>query len=848
MGIERFRFSFCCIVGAATLALGGTTAPAQQFTDVTDAAGITFMHASDGEFPAQVGHAVDLPPGAAAADYDNDGWIDLFLANGYRHANHLYHNLGDGTFEEVAGALGVAMPDDESSSGLFLDYDNDGWLDLLVLVNGHPSEPLPTSVQHRLFRNIAGTRFADVTATAGIPRTPYVQFEGNLQWPTLGGSAAADLDSDGDLEVYICYWRGRDILLRNNGNGTFSDITDESGIDSDADDAWMPVIHDFSGDGLPDLFITRDFAPDLLLVNEGDLTFVDQAVTAGLAGDDSEMGAALGDFDRDGDFDLYISNIERPYGGTPLAVGNALLRNDSTSTAMAYEDVAEEAGVRPGGYGWGVSFLDFDNDGWLDLAGTNGRRQDDPGFMSDVGRLWRNLGYCDDDAGAFEDVSVQAGVTDARLGRSLVSLDYDRDGDVDFLVTNHGVAGLSHEAPGKPILFRNDWGSTNHWLVVDPVAVGGNTRAIGARVEVTAGGIKQVQAIRAGTSFIGQEPDEAHFGLGTADRVELVRVVWPDGLVQVVENAEVDAVLTVERPEALLDPVALRITGPTNVPEMQLTPFAALAELSDGTVIDVTAEASWRGEPEEFTAFLIPGSLITGDVLPGEYAARVHATFAGLEAFVDIVVASQDPGVDAPPSITILEPQAAESVATSEETIELRGIVEGGADALVIIWSNGRGDSGAASGTREWATGPIPLVVGNNNISITVTCANGNSDVARLKVTRLRMVDAPDAGDPPPVDEPPSDSGGTPIDGGTDGPSGGRGDTPRDSSRIPYPCGTAGMIPLLLFGWLSGWRWRSRLRRMGRHSRAGGCILQRRTTAHRAMAHRYAERIVGSIH
>lgn len=247
---------------------------------------------------------------------------------------------------------------------------------------------------------------------------------------------------------------------------------------------------------------------------------------------------------------------------------------------------------------------------------------------------------------------------------------------------------------------------------------------------------------------------------------------------------------TFDRQDVLSEIVGLQISGPTDVFEIQSTQFTALLELADGTVIDVTTEASWRGEPEEFTAFLIPGSLITGDVLPGEHAARVRASYEGLDAVLDILVLSQDAGEDAPPSITILEPEAIDSYGTGEDTVELRGIVEGGTEDMTVTWSNGRDGSGTASGTREWATGPIPLVVGNNNISITATCADGSTDVARLKVVRVRLLGVPGTSDPASENAPLAD---------------GR-NTSRSSGRTPYPCGAAGLVPALLFGWLSGWR------------------------------------------
>lgn len=787
----------------AVLIMVGSASPllAQHFTDVTTSAGITFEHHFDGRFEPQTGHARDLFPGASAADYDDDGWIDLFVPNGHGHANHLYHNNGDGTFSEVGATVGVEMTDDEAVNGLFLDYDNDGDLDLFVGVNGFPSNPLPTETQNRLFRNKGDGTFQDVTVSAKIPKSPYRKSD-SQKYSTMGSTGAADFDGDGDLDVYVCYWRDQDQLLRNNGDGTYSNATEDAGlVDLEVDDDWQVIIIDFNGDGLLDLYRLTDFGPNRLHINEGNLTFTEQSAQYGLNLNFSEMGGTLGDYDRDGDFDIYITNIETPIGGTPLATWNWMLRNDTEGPAISYIDQAREKGTEHGAYGWGTTFFDYDNDGWLDIAEVNGRTHQDPRYATDTARIFRNLGFRPGDPNEFEDVSAEVGFEDPRVGRTVIAFDYDRDGDLDLFVTNYNAGDditLHPEDvaanPGRPVLYRNDGGNEKNWLVVDPIATDGNTRAIGAIIHVTASNGDQMRVITAGTSFLGQEPDEAFFGMSDAGRAESIRVVWPDGMEQTILDQRTNQIITVTRPSTDGEPLAIRIQGPSEVSEAGAHSFTAMADYPGGASIDVTSRATWSiVETVDYAAFLIPGSFIAGDVTENK-TVTIRAQLGGQIATIPVTILIPEPSPDDPPQLSLIAPTSESTYATTDEVIEISGIAAG-VGLITVAWESNRGPSGTTIGAPDWSTGPVALELGNNNFIFSATAPNGLTVSAALKVTRLRVTIPPDDGSTG------EDSGGSGAEGGNGGPI----------DRRPIGCGTVGMIPMTAF--LVGLLWRFSRRR-----------------------------------
>ena len=481
--------------------------------------------------------------GVAAGDFDRDGWPDLYVVRGNLGPNLLFRNRGgDGAFvfEEVGESAGLAI----SGSGVgptFGDLDGDGWLDLVI---GGIDGDSP-----RLFRNLRDGTFEEITASAGI-------FSSRDTFSV----ALGDYDLDGDLDLFLSHWApppgdpiGAPHLWRNNGGDplTFSPADFSAGIATafmERDWSFTPTFTDFDDDGGPDLLVAGDFGTSLVFRNlgpdaGGTVTF--ENLTGPVISDENGMGAAVGDFDNDGDLDWFVSSIWDPDGipeGNWGVTGNRLYRNLGD---FELEDATDEAGVRFGFWGWGSCFADFDNDGWLDLFHTNGFQVPAAvDFLEDPARM-----FISDGGGTFVERSAELGVDHPGQGRGVVCFDYDRDGDVDLFVANNS---------GPPLLYRNDGGNELGYFQLRLRGTGANSEAIGARVSIQAGSSKQLREMRAGSNFVSQNPVEAHFGLGQAERIDELRIVWPDGEVQMLTDLEADQRLVIEQgfePRAIDVPV-----------------------------------------------------------------------------------------------------------------------------------------------------------------------------------------------------------------------------------------------------------------------------------------------------
>jgi len=497
-------------------------AHAWNFTNVTAAAGFSYAHGYSGV----VGEARRSAGGVAVGDYDRDGWYDLYVVRGNIGPNLLFRNLGNGTFQEVGAAAGVNISAANGSGPAFADYNGDGWLDL-VLGGIDPTRP-------RIFRNQTNNTFTEVTSTCGIS-TIFNTF----------GCTFGDYDLDEDLDLFLTHWGpigSPDHLWRNNGNGTFTSVDSDAGLDilSDegADYTFTANFADIDSDGDPDLLVAADFDRSKVFLNDGDGTFTN--VTSAVISDENGMGAAVGDYDNDGDLDWFVSSVWDPNGdpeGSWGVTGNRLYRNTG---AGVFQDATTAAGVRQGWWGWGSSFADFNNDGHLDLLHVNGWNTVE--FDRDSTRLFVANGNA-----TFTEMSYTLGLRDVGQGRGVACFDYDHDGDLDVFIANNGSG---------PAFFRNDGGNALKYLSVRLAGPAPNTEGIGARVFVTAGGVTQMREIRCGNNFVSQDPAEAHFGLGSATLVTELRVEWPDGVTTVLHGIAANQRLVLDQNATGVSPSA----------------------------------------------------------------------------------------------------------------------------------------------------------------------------------------------------------------------------------------------------------------------------------------------------
>ena len=472
-----------------------------------------------------------LGSGINAIDYDMDGDLDLYVLSDENTPNRLYRNTGAGSFEIVDVGLSLMM---RSRAAVWFDYDGDHYLDVFV---GGDCSSCGDNQNFRLFRQLENRHFEEVTAQAGIDLklTPTA---------TFGGVTSGDVNNDGFQDLLVTQYRGKATLYINQGNGQFTDATVTSGID-DTQLYLQPVIFDFDKDGWADIYLTVDYKQNKFWLNNTNGTFKEIGVQARLDNDHNDMGVAIGDYDADDDMDIYISNIH-----DPIIEGhhNVLLQNEIGTGQFIFNEVSKDLGVEKGGWGWGVSFLDVDNDGFLDLAATNGWVTEDI-YQS---KMWRNNGE------QFEDISDEVGFNDFLHATTLISYDYDRDGDLDLAQTLKVNEGQTVALR----LLENQFDKsieTGNYIVVKPRMLGANHWSVGATVKVRVGEREQTYPITTGISFYGQEPAEAHFGIGEATRVDEVKVVWPGGAETMQSDVDVNQSIVITDHQTLHIPVNLKM-------------------------------------------------------------------------------------------------------------------------------------------------------------------------------------------------------------------------------------------------------------------------------------------------
>ncbi len=524
-----------------------------QFIDITSSTGIHFQHSSD---PVKNYIFESMSGGVLLIDYDRDGWLDIYFTNaptqamikrGEKARSELYRNNHDGTFTDVTEGAGVAFPC-AAMGGAVGDYNNDGWPDMLITC-------LRGSV---LYRNNGDGTFTDTTAQAGLSGD---------RWNT--GAAFADFDGDGTLDLAIasyveidldhlpqpgsattCTYRsipvqcgphglkgGQDALFRGNGDGTFADVSQISGLQNRNRYFGLGLLWaDFDGSGRQSLFVANDSTPNYLYQNIGHGKFSEIALDAGLAvnadgKEQANMGITAGDYLHTGRPSLYVTTFSDEV--------KPLYRNEGE---MQFNEVAGVAGLAGDSVpllGWGTSFTDLDNDGWLDLLTVYGH------VYPQIDVLQGNAHYrepktffLNEGDGSFCDATPQGGVVLAKAtpARGLATGDLFNDGNVDAVIEN---------IDGSPLILRNQGVPGRHWIDFELTGTRSNRSAIGAELTLKSGGVVQTAEIRSGGSYLSQSDLRAHFGLGRATEVEELQIRWPSQKFEVVHRLRANHIYSV---------------------------------------------------------------------------------------------------------------------------------------------------------------------------------------------------------------------------------------------------------------------------------------------------------------
>jgi hypothetical protein len=516
------------------------------------ASGITWIHnnahSPERYLPETVG------AGCAFFDYDNDGWMDIYLVNSGNSdfyaptttlKNALYRNNHDGTFTDVTDKAGVAS----GSFGMGVaagDYDSDGWQDIYVTNYG----------RNILYHNNGNGTFTDVTEKAGVSAPG---------WSTC--AVWFDYDNDGKLDLFVSgfvyYDKSQNILCvdktmsrtyyciprvfkprpshlyHNSGDGKFTDVSRESGIADSPGKSFGAVATDVNNDGLVDLFVANDTMPNFLFINKGGGKFEEEGLAAGVGYNEagkprSGMGVDSIDYDGDGWQDLFVANIDQEFF--------SLYHNQKDLTFT--DEPGEIAPATQLLSGWGLKFFDYDNDGDPDLFLVNGHPNDMVETTTPRVKYKEPLLLFENTGRAFKNVSAQSGAVFGRdfSGRGMAVGDFDNDGDLDVLVSNNGEA---------PLLLRNDGGNRQNWLGLRLIATRSNPAAVGAIISWQAGGVKRSRLKTGGGSYLASSDPREILGLGTASKIDGVEIRWPSGRVDKLTNLPVNTYLKVVEGEGV---------------------------------------------------------------------------------------------------------------------------------------------------------------------------------------------------------------------------------------------------------------------------------------------------------
>ena len=540
--------SFLRILSLLLLTAGSAASQPPIFVDVTEEAGIHFKHNSGA---TDHKHIIEtMGSGVVFFDYDTDGDVDLYFVqsgnvpqeNQQTLANALYRNEGDGRFTDVTDISGIG----DTAYGMAAtaaDIDNDGDADLYVANFG----------QDKLYRNNGDGTFTDITETAGIDNT-------------LWGIAAVylDFDGDGDLDIFVVnylfyemsmpvstykgivgyghprsYEGTPDVLYRNNGDGTFTNIAEIAGVTNPVEGRGMAAVAwDYDKDGFPDIYVTNDTNRNFLYHNNGDGTFTDESVFIGVGYDDrgiaeGSMGVDCADYDGDGWLDLIVANSEK---ATLYKNEEGLFFADATADSGLEQPTLPFVGFSP-------LFLDYNNDGHLDIFCANGHPQDVVEILMDHETYaQRDQMFHNNGDGTYSDISETAGAyfAETLVGRAAATADYDNDGDPDIVIMNSNQ---------HAVLLRNDGGNRKNWLGIKLIGTRSNRDGIGAKVTLTTEDTTQIREVKSGSSYASGSDTRLLFGLGENQRVKKVSIVWQSGTLQELEDISTNQMLTIVESE-----------------------------------------------------------------------------------------------------------------------------------------------------------------------------------------------------------------------------------------------------------------------------------------------------------
>ena len=532
------RIAFSAITGCG----GGGSSPAPQTPPPSgnpppsNNEEISFSRAVDaglnnrsfGGVLTQMSDSERFSGGIAAADYDADGDVDLYVVGGNDEPNHLYRDEGDGTYAEVAASVGLDLVH-WGSGPTFGDFDGDGDLDLFIgAVEGDPI----SLFENRLAEDGV---FVDIIESSGIVVTAD---------NTVGGTVF-DYDGDGFLDLFLAHWgnpyepgQDTETVWRNNGDSTFVGMSIESGIaatlvEDKEDYTFSPNFSDIDGDGDSDLLMSSDFNDSQVYLNNNDGTFTNVTDTDVII-DQAGMGGAVGDYDNDGDMDWFVTSIYNLDLQDGDQIGNRLYRNDGTGV---FEDITLASQTDDGGWGWGACATDIDNDGRLDIVHVNGWTEvQGKDYRGIPVRFFHNASP---NSSVFNERAEEVGLTNDGQGRGLACFDAEGDGDIDIVISNN--------SPANVVMYRNETDNGNHSLGIRLQSAGNNRFGIGAHITVTTDDGAQVRELGGQNHYVSHSPLEVHFGLGTAEVAD-IRVRWPDGMVTEMLAVDADQQITITQP------------------------------------------------------------------------------------------------------------------------------------------------------------------------------------------------------------------------------------------------------------------------------------------------------------